>query len=665
MKISVSGVKNRQQFDLSHDVNTTSNFGFCQPLFCKEMMPNSKISTKLHTQVRLAPMPVPTYGRLQLRTYNCFVPYTDLLESFDNFLASQTYNSPISAYIPTALPMIHNNFLVDILLYNSYWTVYKRSGTTTTYNAITTADTAGQTAARAAFKLDLTENWNFDEWPAGDIFYPSFTSMSASNSIPFPPIHADGADLLYVSKDQTYMFAIKFNTYGKNVRKVLLNLGYSINIQNSTDVSLLPLFAYYKGWFDIFAPQLKQNEQYTDTNAYKILMYISMYNAPAFGTFGSNSSLFVAFRDFIIADLPKCYYYYDTDYISAHIVDTAVSQNIGSLTLVQPNGGKNTVQGSVNQQATVGLNPSNTLSKLSFDVVNRLTRYINKNTVVGSNVSKLIQTLYGVKDNHLADVKLLHSESTDIFIGEVFNQAGVAGQTLGEYAGRGIGEKHGDFCTFETRSFGCFFTYACIVPRSQFAQGLDYELLHVDKFRLPTPQFDSLGYQVSNKDVVFDQVDAINFTRSEPTRQQFGYIPRYFEHKVKLSKISGDMSLRSTRSSFIPYTLDKYIAPSELVVSNNTDTSLVYSSALDAPVFLPGAGTVWRQCGLYPYLSNFNRIFNNTGVHPLEFQYSEEDINDNFILHNYIECKYFAPLSSIKDSFDTNDGEDTFDVNKQ
>ena len=64
MKVSVSGVKKRQQFDLSHDVNTTSNFGFCQPLLCKEMMPNSKISTRLNTMVRLAPMPVPTYGRL-------------------------------------------------------------------------------------------------------------------------------------------------------------------------------------------------------------------------------------------------------------------------------------------------------------------------------------------------------------------------------------------------------------------------------------------------------------------------------------------------------------------------------------------------------------------------------------------------------------------------
>lgn len=665
MKVSVSGVKKRQLFDLSHDVNTTSNFGFCQPLFCKEMMPNSKISTRLNTMVRLAPMPVPTYGRLSLRTYNCFVPYTDLLENFDNFLASQIYNSPIAAYIPTALPQINNNFLVNFLMYNSYWTVYKRSGTTTTYNAITQADTAGQALARTAFKSDLVSNYNFDEWPGADIFYPSFNSMSATNSIGFSPIHADGADLLYVSKDQNYMFAIKFNTFGKNARKVLLNLGYSLNIENSTSVSLLPLFAYYKGWFDIFAPQLQQNEQYTDSNAYKILMYISIYNTPSFGSFGFDTTTFVAFKNFLTLDIPQCYYYYDTDYISAHTVNTAVSNNSGYLNLIQPNGSLNASSTTANHQTAQTLNPSNTLSKLSLDVVNRLTRYINKNTVVGSNVSKLIKTLYGVNDNHLADVKLLHSESVDINIGEVFNQAGTPGDNLGEYAGRGIGSNQGDFCTYESRSFGCFFTYACVVPRSQFTQGLDYELLHIDKFRLPTPQFDSLGYQVSNKNVLFDQVDATNFRNDEPTSNQFGYIPRYFEHKVKLSKISGDMSLRSTRASFLPYTLDKYIAPSELYVINNTDTSLVYESSKDAPVYLPSAGTVWRQCGLYPYLSNFNRIFNNIGQNPLEYQYSEEDVADNFILHNYIECKYFAPLSSIKDSFDTNDGEETHDIPKQ
>ena len=63
-----------------------------------------------------------------------------------------------------------------------------------------------------------------------------------------------------------------------------------------------------------------------------------MYNTPSFGSFGTNSTMFVAFKDFLTLDVPKCYYYYDTDYISAHTVNTAVSNNSGYLNLIQPNG---------------------------------------------------------------------------------------------------------------------------------------------------------------------------------------------------------------------------------------------------------------------------------------------------------------------------------------
>lgn len=48
------------------DNNTTMDFGFCQPLFCQFLLPDSNISVSAKQLVRLAPMPVPSFARVSL-----------------------------------------------------------------------------------------------------------------------------------------------------------------------------------------------------------------------------------------------------------------------------------------------------------------------------------------------------------------------------------------------------------------------------------------------------------------------------------------------------------------------------------------------------------------------------------------------------------------------
>lgn len=663
MKTSISGVGRRQFFDLSHDVNTTSGFGFCQPVFCKEMMPNSKISVSLNSMVRLAPMPVPTYGRMSLRSYSAFVPYKDLYEAFDNMLASQPYNSPaIGSYVPTATPFIYNSFLLQGLWYNSYMTVYKKQSAGAAFDPVSKTDTTTLNLAKGALRNDL-DNSTWDEYNH-TIIYPNTSTIDYTSLQPFAPILPTGCDQVYVDSTGTYMYCIKFNNMGKNYRKILLALGYSLNLQDVTSVSLLPLFAYFKAWFDIFSPQLTLTQQYSDTNAYRLLMYMTTYNTPFISSIPQGDN-WNAWIDFITKDLPTCYFYYDTDYISAHILNTAqVSSSNGSMNLINPDKSVKAISVGEDAQAQTQL-ANGYLTKLSIDAVTKLTKYINKNTVIGSNVSKLIHALYGTSLTHIQDTKLLHSEVLKINIGEVFNTGGVPGDTLGDYAGKGLGSQNGSPCNYEASCFGCFITFICIVPQSTYSQGLDYNLRHIGKFTFPTPEFDSLGFQVSQKNVVFDQVEEQDFSQDHGLLSSFGYIPRYFEHKVKLNVQNGDMSLRSTRNSMLPYTIDKYISPASLGITIGTDGKPVYQKLLNSWPSLPGAGTAWRQCGLYPYLNNFNRIFNNTGNGKIFWWSLEEDVNDNFIIHNFLDVKYFAPLQSIKQSFDTISNDDVYDVSKE
>ena len=104
IKIGLGAAK-REKHNLSFDCSTTANIGSVQPTMCREMIPNSKFSVKIASLVRLASMPVPTFGRMSLRHYHTFVPYVDLYQPFDALMSGQHYKGYHSAtFIPSKVP---------------------------------------------------------------------------------------------------------------------------------------------------------------------------------------------------------------------------------------------------------------------------------------------------------------------------------------------------------------------------------------------------------------------------------------------------------------------------------------------------------------------------------------------------------------------------------
>ena len=57
----------RKFHDFTHDVNTTADFGFCQPTLVLPVMPNSHVNLKSSSFVRLGVMPCPTFGRIKIQ----------------------------------------------------------------------------------------------------------------------------------------------------------------------------------------------------------------------------------------------------------------------------------------------------------------------------------------------------------------------------------------------------------------------------------------------------------------------------------------------------------------------------------------------------------------------------------------------------------------------
>lgn len=627
----------REFFDFSHDVNTTADFGFCQPLLGMEMMPNSKAKVTHNSIVRLAPMPCPTYGHVQYRTWNSFVNYSDLWKPFHNFLTKQSYRSSVTTYIPSYVPFMTVKDLSSVLLSYSYMTAYLDKGSGN-YEEVPTTD---YQIVEQSFKDAFHSQY------ASYITAPIADGSMYGNSRAVSSVTVDGAD--YVLFGDTYMYCIKLNTYGKNLRKILYGLGYKFDILNTRQVSVLPLFAYYKAWYDIF--NIDRSSHWNVTNAFYLLDYLAE-NADYRLNFTTVSTYVERFKGFF-NDLVNCYVTDEQTFIGAHTVSPAQTNRI-SLDFTYPDGGQSSVAVNTNQQG-IYLNAPIVQSNLS--ALQRLYNRVNKNTVLGQNIRGLMRTLFGASVD-MDDSNFIGGSSTDINISDVMSLSGSPGENLGEYAGKGYGLEQGKEMTFETREdYGIWITLAAIHPYGSYVQGIDYRLYHLTPEDFPQSEFDSLGMQVSEKDVVNGELEVTKKDGVSLSNSQFGFIPRYMECKVMSNVLNGDMSRRSTRSSFLPYTLDKYITPIDVSftsVGQTADNMREYEGITVNNVQTPAASDAWRYIGRFPYLQNSDRIFNNSGTR-LTSGDEVNPIDDNFIIHNYFKIEMLQPLASISDSFETFD----------
>ena len=104
-KIRLGRDTKRNQFDLSCMTHTTSEIGYVQPTFGRTIVPKTKVRVGTRTSSRLSPLFVPTMGKIDIRHYHCFVPYTTLWSPFDAFITRQNYTlNNGTTYVPKKCP---------------------------------------------------------------------------------------------------------------------------------------------------------------------------------------------------------------------------------------------------------------------------------------------------------------------------------------------------------------------------------------------------------------------------------------------------------------------------------------------------------------------------------------------------------------------------------
>lgn len=632
MKISIGrSRKSLRPFDKTHDVNTTADWGFMAPTLCDEIVGGSKISFQANTFARLSPLVAPTFGRAIVKHYGYFVPIRDVQMNYENLMSGTIYSGGSESYIPNSVITTCNAALTRILLGGDFsrCKVYPRTSEQVSKDSV-----------------PLTPSLLSDFRRLVLVDSPFFTPQEATQDYESStPLDCD----LYVYTS-AHIFCFRLTREGKHLRKIFNGLGYQLNLADTEPRSALPLFAYYKGWFDLFA--IKRETNWQSTKAYYLIQKFSLKNITTLDFSDQN------LEDFF-EDLSNCYYVENPNYFTAHLNKFAsMESGVRPSFTTGYSYGTETVD-SVRVSGDSAPSVSNSSNGVAIRMAQIMLKWVNRNTAIGQRVAAYFAAhgLGDVDDNK--DVDFIGACSFNCDFDDVMSTSDTLvqgtdnGSSLGEYAGKGSASGSSERFKYHARSSGFFIVYTTVVPRAGFVQGNAPYLRHISRFTFFNPEFEAMFMQVTPKTDVFGACDTLS--SSQYRMGNFGIIPSYSEYKYRNNYAGGDLTLRSTRTSMLPYILDRWFTPAELVkVSENTSSwTLRFFEGLT-----PQVNDEMRYIGRSQLYGNFDRIFQQYDA------FDEGRANDPFILHNVFNYVVSQPMLPLKQSFDTDAEGDSMTIEK-
>lgn len=506
---------------------------------------------------------------------------------------------------------------------------------------------------------------------------------------PLNPVDPDFGSGLYFntlsatgSSGNDVIIAIRLTDSGKFLRKIFMGLGYQIAPVNR-QVSLLPLFAYFRSYFETFAPKrfIKFGQSYFARFINEIVL--SGRSATQIITSGYNPinnviGVPTVRWNNIIDDLLSCYYTKDTDYYSAQII--GMINDYGGYLVQEYIGVKNDFTPAV---AGIASNPeTNAAPSLDFvadeiqhtqaqqNILSRLTQFVNRRSVVGGKIASLLKSVFGISQKEVDDYNaFVGSGQLDVYISDVFSMAETQEGSLGEYAGKASTSGNLGSFSLDVDTHSLIINLSTLIPRTQYVQGFNPSLDHINGSDFYNPMFDGLTLLPTRKTTLYSPQWLIPYDEIG-SKSSFGNIPVYSEYKTKSSGIlNGDLSLRSTRNSYDSFTMDEIISDFSIdEPSSSKDGTGVYKVIQYDPSGLV-AGTMWRYLGRWLWLGRFDRIFLNNRINYQGFMSELTDnedapfrttrnigrTDDNLIVHNIIDIVMNSPMIPLAGSWMTDD----------
>lgn len=679
LKFNIGVNRKKYTHDKSFHIDTTADFGSFQPILCDFLSVGDTANMRSFRQlVRNAVMPSPTFGDIKCLNRFSFVPVSDVFPAFEAMLAHQSVKTGQRDYIPLSVPLISSTELVAMLMSEDFssccfFDANSENSVSGSKDLLTvSSSTDFFSFYKSVIELNLGEG--------------SFTSFTHFKDLPasrgeFSPDASDfrlsNFDLGHASKGSSRLLCIRLNALGRRLYNIFRGLGYSLDPLDNNEVSALPIFAFFKAWFDNFFPTRDLNFQ--STFCFKVISSIYEYGfSNLFSSYTSLSiGLFSDFLSFLIDELSFCFYTFPDDFVSAHRLkaQSTLTDFSGGSSLAS----QSVVPDSVSASSFIRANANGELysNVIDYPILNMLVRaskFLTKNSLIGSRIHEYIKVHFGqaVYDSIFAVSNDVASFVTDIKLDDIYSTSDTlnqsTGQPLGSRGGIGSGYSDDSFI-FKAHTFGFLIGMTAIYPDSYFCQGDDPQLYMTSRFTFPSADFDALGYELTPLACIYDNHGRV-YGKDVKRRQignhsSFGFIPRYSGLKTKRNLLNGDMARLSTADSFRGYYLDR-------LIFEQTDSFEPVSDHHKSYVMrgrkgeIPTAGTAWKQLLRYPQLGYFDRIFLNADLSlqgqerkPLPFSgylvVGAEPHDNNFTIQ--CNCSYFVTnaLKPLSNSFDTFD----------
>lgn len=645
MKVSFNNPRKSYTNKFSFDNNTTFGIGNVQPLFCKQLCSGSKISVNFSQLTRLSPLVVPTFARLKQRNDFAFVPMSMVMPSFDAFLSNSLIQGTKKTYVPNSVPCTTNaDLFLSLCSKVSFATfTFLQNGTYQDAD-VDFLDTYGKSVK---FHNMITH-----PIPSTDQLSTSYFDFVLDNSFAISNGWID-----------TTRCCIKLTTLGRFWYSVLRGLGYTLDPNDTLPVSILPLWAFVKAYYDLYYPKRENpwhaSNYYNDINSFYngnlVTREVGSLLYDMVVSFDSIHALF--------GTEPNFEFFASVD---DSLASVATIQPINSNSTASNNNtfdnGNNTENGfSINKNAS---NPSHIpsltnqpsdghssgISADQLTLVNRLWNFVQKSSVVGQSVKDWFKVHLGVGTNEdmFDQTIFVDSVVNDVSINAVISTAQTTGlgldggDHLGALAGQGYAAKNGSI-HFEARTFGYFMCLTSLVPVSGVACGTQPELYQNTLYEQQLPDFDALGYEILNKSSFLESfVDGNKRMDVGNVHGGFGYVPRLSSWKSIHNIRSGNFAVNSVKDSLIPYNVD--VLPTQALT----------------------AGILWRfpwsQSGRFV---SFNRMFYNI-ENPNQNYGMANPLDDNFMCQTAFDVSYTSYLKPLSDSFSIESlGKDLVSVKEQ
>lgn len=655
--------------NLSFDNNTTMEFGVLQPLLSQYMLPNSTIKVSSKQLVRLAPMPTPSFARMYLANFASFVKMTDVVPYHESLLSKIPFSSASQTYTPTSMPYSSNKFLQFYLLSISYYSLYEKvdnnyvlkdklqdldnnlSSTTYPARLAFVTDFFGSHANVALFKPHYL----------GESFYSSWNKDIRKVT----PFSADYQ--VFCGANDKYLFCFKYSAPALRLRKVFKGLGFGLMLQDTSSLSIAPLLAFFKAYYDRFG--LVRELPFETTYCFKVIKEVENYTIDfSHNLLNSSSSSRYSLFSHFLSELSNCWYTDSNSYIAAQ--RDKLSNGIASRTLSQPSlqfGNASVLPNANDIQSPYVHRTGDNISftQLTLDVLKRLTAFVNKDSAIGKRLSDWVRVHYGadVSNSLFEESNRINEWRTNIDIDDVFSTSDTAdvgnidkGEYLGSYAGKGTGFSQNGF-SYKAPVHGFIFVMSCIVPLSNTFQGNDPTLLGIDLDTIPQPEFDALGFEATNRSVFVDDNGVCDSKATDQYSSEiFGFVPRYTGYKVKKNVVNGDMSKGYYQTDLLPYFNDRLLYNVGYHVQSVADNADTYSVTLSNKQ-VPNASTEFQKLCSYGFIGNYNRLFYNDSDDTVFSFLSSGIMSDNFIVQTVFDMRVSNFLKPIQNSYDTIDEE--------